>query len=89
MRHCANCGTFEWVSDHHIKFVSQGGDNRPGNKIPLCFWCHQKPHGVGNCKENGKRVTGRVWMIRLLQKLDLRIYDDVLAWLRRKDGTHT
>lgn len=41
---CMYCGTTKDVEYHHIVPISQGGDNRIQNIVPLCRVCHAKAH---------------------------------------------
>lgn len=46
---CQLCGS---VGDqkHHIKFRSQGGDDRPNNLVLLCVMCHNQEHSNGGLR---------------------------------------
>lgn len=41
---CIYCGGVDDIEYHHIIPLSQGGDNRPSNIVPLCKRCHMKAH---------------------------------------------
>ncbi len=80
-----------YVTDppHHIKFRSQGGDNKVTNGITLCRQCHDFAHGKGNLKINDKRVTARQFMIMVLNHLVCEKFyrwHDVHEELKRKEG---
>lgn len=52
---------------HHIVLKSQGGKDVLENKIALCYTCHEFAHGRGNLKVNGKRVSGREFILGVLE----------------------
>ena len=52
---------------HHIILRSQGGSDDPDNLICLCPRCHNYAHGLGNLKVDGHRVTGRQFIIGVLE----------------------
>lgn len=41
---CLFCGSQKDIEYHHIVPLSQGGDNRINNIVPLCAICHIKAH---------------------------------------------
>jgi 5-methylcytosine-specific restriction endonuclease McrA len=77
---CRNphCPATNWTLDaHHIIFRSgERGDETDGNGITLCATCHNYAHGVGNLKdEKGKRVSGREFILGILEHYKGTIYD--------------
>lgn len=77
------------ATPHHIKLRSQGGKNEVTNGMALCYDCHNFVHGKGNLKIDGQRVTGRQFMIMILDKLvgeSFYRWHDVHAELKRKEG---
>ena len=89
---CSNpaCGKTKGRQTHHIIFRSQmekceWRESR-ANLITLCMDCHEFPHGRNNPKIDGVRVTGRQWMISLLEKLGT--HPEALALLKKKEGTY-
>ena len=41
---CQECEEYTEAPPHHIKFLSQGGDDTAENLITLCVRCHAKKH---------------------------------------------
>ena len=39
---CQQCGRFCLAPPHHVKKVSQGGDDVIENMVTLCTYCHDK-----------------------------------------------
>ena len=74
---------------HHIILRSQGGSDDPKNGISFGQRHHDPAHGVGGFKIDGVRVTGRQYMIMVLDRLvdspDYR-WGDVHEELKRKEG---
>lgn len=51
---CLFCGATKGIEYHHIVPLSQGGDNRLNNIVPLCTACHIKAHGK-------KAISGKTY----------------------------
>jgi len=74
---------------HHIKLKSQGGKNEVTNGITLCRLCHDYAHGKNNLEIDGFRVSGRQFMIMVLDAL---LDDPCYRWglvhaeLKRREG---
>ena len=83
------CHEYPLDPPHHIKFRSQRGENKVTNGITLCRRCHDSVHGKGNLKINGERVTGRQYMIMILDALvgekDYR-WHDVHEYLKQREA---
>jgi len=78
--HCRSphCPSKNWTLDAHHIILRSGkrGDETDGNGITLCATCHNYAHGVGNLKdEKGVRVTGRQFMISVLEYWEGTIVD--------------
>ena len=82
------CGSY-MLSAHHILFLSHGGLYTADNGILLCQSCHDRVHGRGNYHIKGKRITGRQFMImildRLVNKSNYR-WATIHEYLKRKEG---
>lgn len=83
--YCKFCGSKVEVSAHHIRFRSEGGDDSMGNLISLCFPCHRKIHD--GYQMGYDYFPGKVLMIGILEKINLRKYDKVLEFLKSKRNT--
>ncbi len=42
---CCKCGNLRYLHLHHIKSLSEGGNNKISNLMLLCEKCHSKKHG--------------------------------------------
>ena len=49
---CADCGKIRPLGRHHLKYRSEGRDDREENAVCLCAWCHEKRH-----READRRVA--------------------------------
>ena len=79
---CMSCHILTGLPPHHIVFKSQGGDDRIGNLIVLCFNCHRKMHDgywVGD-----RLIFGALFMIKTLEKLKMNLYKEVLERLKNE-----
>lgn len=56
--YCGHSGENE-IEYHHIVPVSQGGDNRLSNIVPLCNECHKKAHGKNPIEGKKYKKKGR------------------------------
>lgn len=45
---CANCGSVDDLSYHHIIPLAIGGNDIPSNMVCLCHICHSKLHDILN-----------------------------------------
>jgi hypothetical protein len=41
---CADCGRIRPLARHHLRYRSEGRDDREENAVCLCAWCHEKRH---------------------------------------------
>lgn len=58
-RHCCLCDRYvgSKIELHHIKQVSDGGDDSIDNCIPLCFDCHAEVKAYNNKHPKGRKFT--------------------------------
>lgn len=58
-RHCAICHKFCGIKIelHHIKLLSEGGEDSPENCIPLCFDCHADMRSYDHKHPKGTRYS--------------------------------
>lgn len=73
---------------HHIIYKSESVNDNLWNLITLCFECHRKAHD-GIYEKDGERITGRDYMIALLEDLSLMEgfrWQDALNILRKKSN---
>lgn len=80
---CRFCDSSTGLWAHHIRFVSEGGDDSLDNLISLCFNCHRKAHD-GYYSSAGVFVSSKDFMIHILEKLQDERYDKALKYLRSK-----
>lgn len=56
--HCAQCGDWYGLNQHHKRLRCAGGDNSPDNLMVLCRNCHVAHHKAENHYRNGGAVGG-------------------------------
>lgn len=79
---CRICGSNVFVSTHHIRYKSEGGDDSTGNLIALCFKCHRKVHdGIYHSRQF---ISGRDFILYHLERINPHKYEEVLKYLRSK-----
>lgn len=82
---CMNCPQLVVTKPHHIIFRrhSRALKFDIGNGIGLCPECHYKAHnGLGLRSD----VTGRQFMIEILEKVKIQRFDKVLEILKKKEA---
>jgi hypothetical protein len=70
---------------HHMVEVSKGGQNDPGNLLPLCPTCHALFHR-GTIKQESIYVWKSI-LVSLTQAFDLRTVDQLLFLKSLKSGS--
>lgn len=54
---CEKCKRKGDLDVHHIKSVSKGGTNTPGNLVMLCPNCHRDAHNGNTAQKDLKKVV--------------------------------
>jgi hypothetical protein len=57
------CSSRRHLEDHHIVYRSQGGDDRPANRVTLCRFHHQRGEHGGLMSVRGPAPGGLLWRL--------------------------
>jgi hypothetical protein len=55
------CSARRNLHDHHLRFRSQGGDNTPANRVPVCVWHHLRGIHAGVVRASGTAPGAVRW----------------------------
>ena len=58
------CSSRKNLEDHHIRYRSAGGDDKPGNRTCLCRFHHQQGEHGGRTRVTGTAPLGLKWVLR-------------------------
>lgn len=70
---CQVCGSRYQVSNHHVIFRSQGGENMP--RLPLCKTCHHYIHCHPTFRENHEKRLMRLCLAFYHEVTELKMLD--------------